>query len=168
MELFEAIQTRRTVRNFTGAPVTCEDLEKIVDAGRLAASGVNYQPWEFIAVTEPDLLRSLRVQEEHWSKSAGAVIAVVMNPESRWWIEDASAAVQNMLLACRALGYGACWYEGYTLRNEEAFKTVLGIPDNRRLFTLVAVGVPAVEPIQEKKSLNEVLHWQRYTPKNEA
>lgn len=162
MELFEAIRTRRSIRVFTGDPVPCEDLEKIVDAARLAASGVNYQPWEFIVITEAETLRRLRVPEEHWTKQAGALIAVVMNPESRWWIEDAAAAMQNMLLACHGLGYGACWIEGYTSRNEAAFKAVLGIPADRRLFSLLAVGVPAEQPTKEKKPLDEVLHWQRY------
>jgi nitroreductase len=165
MELFEALRTRRSIRKFTGGPVSCEALERIVDAGRLAASGNNRQPWEFIAVTERDILRKLRIPEDHWSQKAGAMIAVISQPESPWWVEDAAATVQNMLLACHALGYGACWIEGYTRRNEEIFKAVLGIPENCRLFTLIAVGVPAEQPLKEKKPLEEVLHWQHYQPK---
>jgi nitroreductase len=163
MEVFEAIAKRRTVRKYTGAPVSCEDLEKIFNAGRLAASGMNNQPWVFIAITDPEMLRRLRVPEDHWMQKAGAVIAVVMDPASRWWIEDAAASVQNMLLACTTLGYGACWLEGYTSRNEEAFKKILNIPESLRLFTLVAIGVPDEQPIKEKKSLDDVLRWQRYT-----
>jgi nitroreductase len=165
MDIFEAIHTRRSIRKYTGAPVYCEDLEKIVDAGRMAASGVNRQPWEFVVVTEPEILLRLRIPADHWTEKAGAMIAVVMDSESRWWVEDGSAAVQNMLLACTALGYGACWIEGYSLRNEEIFKEVLGIPANRRLFTLVSVGVPAEQPVKEKKALQEVLYWQRYLGK---
>jgi nitroreductase len=165
MDIFEAIRNRRSIRKYTGAPVAREDLEKIVDAGRLAASGVNRQPWEFIVITESEILRQLRIPPDHWTEKAGAVIAVVMDPESRWWIEDGAAAVQNMLLACTALGYGACWIEGYTLRNEDAFRAVLGIPENRRLFTLVSIGAPDENPSKEKKALREVLHWQRYPGK---
>ena len=164
MDIFEVIQNRRSVRKYTGALVPHEDLEKIVNAGRLAASGNNRQPWEFIVVTEPEVMAKLRIPADHWSEKAAAYIAVVMDPESRWWIEDAAAAVQNMLLACAALGYGACWIEGYTSRNEEIFKQVLGIPANRRLFTLLPVGVPEEIPTKDKKSLAQVLHWQRYTP----
>ncbi len=165
MDIFDTIRSRRSIRSYTGQPVPVDDLKKIVDAGRLAASGVNRQPWEFIVVTEPDIMQRLRAPADHWTAKAGALIAVAMDPESRWWVEDAAAAVQNMLLACTALGYGACWIEGYTLRNEEAFKAVLGIPDSRRLFTLVSIGVPAEQPTKEKKSLDEVLHWQRYRGK---
>lgn len=162
MELFETIRARRSVRAFTGQPIPCEHLETIVDAGRLAASGNNRQPWNFIVITEPEILMQLRVPEDHWTKSVAAYIAVVMDTESRWWVEDGAAAVQNMLLACTALGYGACWIEGYTLRNEEPFKAILGIPEKLRLFTLIAIGVPAAQPEKEKKTLHEVLHWQRY------
>jgi len=97
-----------------------------------------------------------------WMDKAAAIIAVVMDPSSRWWVEDASAAVENILLASVALGYGACWLEGYTLPREEEFKELLGIPKSKRLITLVPVGVPAENPAVDKKSLNEILHWERY------
>lgn len=165
MEVFEAILTRRTVRQYSGAPISCEDIEKIVDAGRLAASGMNTQPWIFIAITDAEIKHKLCIPEDHWMRNAGAVIAVVMDPGSRWWIEDGAAAVQNMLLASTALGYGACWLEGYTARNEGAFKKILGIPDNLRLFTLVSIGMPVEQPVKEKKSLNEVMRWQVFPQK---
>ncbi len=81
---------------------------------------------------------------------------------SRWWVEDGAAAVENMLLASTALGYGSCWLEGYTLRSEDVFKTLLGVPEEKRLLTLVPIGVPVDWPTREKKSLEEVLHWERY------
>lgn len=165
MDIFETMRNRRSIRKFTGEPIPREDLEKIVDAGRLAASGLNRQPWEFVVVTSPEILCQLRVPSDHWTQKAGAVIAVVMDPESRWWVEDGAAAVENMLLACTALGYGACWIEGYTLRNEDVFNAVLQVPDELRLFTLVAVGVPDEHPAKDKKSLQEVLHWQHYRAK---
>lgn len=165
MEIFEAIQNRRTVRGFSGDPIPRADIEKIVDAGRLAASGNNYQPWEFIAVSEPARVAGLCLPADHWLSKAGAVIAVVMDPASRWWVEDGAAAVQNMLLACTALGYGACWMEGYTRRNEEFLRRILGIPDALRLFTLVAIGIPLERPQKDKKPLSEVLHWQQYSPR---
>lgn len=167
MDLIEGIRTRRTVRSYTGAPVPTEHLEQIVDAGRLAASGNNRQPWEFVVVCDPAQMARLRIPADHWSVNAGAYIAVVMDPESRWWVEDGAAAVQNMLLAAFALGYGCCWIEGYTRRNEEVLCRALGIPANRKLFTLLTVGVPAEIPVKEKKSLAEVIHWQVYTERGE-
>ena len=95
-------------------------------------------------------------------EKAGAIIAVVLDPASRWWLEDGSAAVENMLIASTALGYGSCWLEGYTLPREEAFKELLGIPKEKRLLTLVPIGVPVSWPTREKKSLQEVIHWERF------
>jgi nitroreductase len=161
MDALEAIRQRRSVRSYTGAPIPREDLETIVDAGRLAATGSNKQPWDFIVVTEREMIDQLKVASQ-WMDKAGAIIAVVMDPSSRWWVEDGAAAVENMLLAATALGYGSCWLEGYTLPREEEFKALLGIPKEKKLLTLVPIGVPAEWPTKAKKPLAEVLHWEQY------
>ena len=136
-------------------------MEKIVDAGRLAATGSNMQPWDFIIITEREMIERLKVAAK-WMEKAGAIIAVVMDPSSRWWVEDGAAAVENMLIASTALGYGSCWLEGYTLPREEEFKKLLEVPEGKRLLTLVPVGVPAEWPTIEKKALADVLHWDKY------
>lgn len=161
MEALEAIRKRRSVRKYTGESIPREDLEKIVDAGRLAASGSNQQPWDFIVVTERTMIEKLKVASK-WMENAAAIIAVVMDPASRWWVEDGSAAVENMLIASTALGYGSCWLQGYTMPREEEFKTLLGIPEEKRLLTLVPIGVPAEQPTPGKKTLQDVLHWERF------
>jgi nitroreductase len=161
MDALEAIRRRRSVREYTGDPIPREDLETIVDAGRLAATGNNKQPWDFVVVTEREMIEKLKVAAR-WMEKAGAIIAVVMDKSSRWWLEDGSAAVENMLIASTALGYGSCWLEGNTLPREEEFKELLGIPKERRLLTLVPIGVPTEWPTRDKKSLEDVIHWERY------
>ena len=162
MDALEVIRKRRSVREFTGEAIPREDLEKIVDAGRLAPTGYNRQPWDFIVVTEQTMIEKLKVASQ-WMEKAGAIIAVVLDPSSRWWVEDGAAAVENMLIASTALGYGSCWLEGYTLPREEEFKTLLGVPEDRRLLTLVPIGIPVEWPTVEKKSLEEVIHWEKYS-----
>ena len=161
MDALEAIRSRRSVRSYTGDPISRDDLQKIVDAGRLAASGYNRQPWDFIVVTERGMISKLAVAAE-WMDKAAAVIAVVIDPSAEFWLEDGSAAVENMLVACTALGYGSCWLEGDTLPLEDRLKVVLGIPKEKRLLTLVPVGVPAEWPTKEKKPLDEVIHWEKW------
>jgi len=161
MDALEAIRKRRSVRQYTGDPIPRGDLEKIIDAGRLAATGSNQQPWDFVVVTDREMIDQLKVAAG-WMDKAGAIVAVVMDPSSRWWVEDGAAAVENMLIASTALGYGSCWLEGYTLPREKEFKKLLGIPEKKRLLTLVPIGVPAEWPTREKKALEEVLHWERY------
>lgn len=162
MDALEAIRKRRSVREYTGEPIPRQDLETIVDAGRLAATGSNKQPWDFVVVTDRGMIEQLKVASL-WMEKAGAIIAVVMDPSSRWWLEDGSAAVENMLIAATALGYGSCWLQGYTMPREEEFKVLLEIPQELRLLTLVPIGVPLRWPTKEKKTLDKVIHWDRYS-----
>ena len=134
MDTLEAIRKRRSIRAYTGEPIPREDLLTIVDAGRLAASGSNHQPWEFIVVTDREIIGQLTIAAQ-WMDKAGAIIAVVMDESSRWWLEDGSAAIENMLLAGTALGYGSCWLEGWTLRFEDDLKAILDVPEDKRLLT---------------------------------
>ena len=161
MDALEAMRKRRSVRQYTGDPIPREDLETIVDAGRLAATGYNRQPWDFIVVTDREMIDRLKVVAR-WMDKAGAIIAVALDPSSRFWLEDGSAAVENMLIASTALGYGSCWLEGKTLTREEEFKELLNVPEEKRLLTLVPIGVPVEWPTKEKRSLEEVIHWERY------
>lgn len=161
MDALEAIRRRRSVRRYTSDPIPREHLEAMVDAGRLAASGHNRQPWDFVVITDPGVRARANLGKD-WVANAAALIAVVLDPTSRFWREDGAAAVQNMLIAATALGYGACWLEGNTLPYEDALKELLGVPDDRRLLTLVSVGVPAEQPTRDKRPLADVLHWERY------
>jgi len=161
MDALEAIHKRRSIRQFTGEAIPKADLEAIVDAGRLAATGSNRQPWDFVVVTDRTAIGQF-LSAGAWMEKAGAVIAVVMDPASRWWVEDGSAAIENMLLAGTALGYGACWVEGDALPREEQFKTLLGVPAEKRLMALVPIGVAVEKPTKEKKPLENVLHWEKY------
>ncbi len=161
MNALEAIRKRRSIRKFTGESIPKADLETIVDAGRLAATGHNHQPWDFIVVTEKETIMQF-IPAAPWIIQAGAVIALVIDPETRWWVEDGAAAIQNMLIASAALGYGSCWVQGDVLPREEHFKDLLDIPDEKRLMALIPVGVPAEKPEREKKTLAQVIHWEKF------
>lgn len=162
MDIFEAIRARRSVRRFSGDPLPKAHLETIVDAGRLAASGNNRQPWDFVVVTERATIAQLSAHSA-WMAKAGALIVVVMDPGSRWWVEDGAAAIENILLASTALGYGSCWVEGDALPYEEDYKSLLGIPAERRLMAIVPIGAAAAaQPAPEKKPLERILHWEKF------
>jgi nitroreductase len=160
MDFFEAVMKRRSIRSYTGETIPVADLEKIVDAGRLAPSGSNRQPWHFIVVTDQDKILQLS-KAGAWSADASAMIAVVLDPSTSYWVEDGSAAIENILLAATALGYGACWLQGNAQPHEEEFKQLLHVPVQFKLLSLVPIGVPAEKSTPKaKKPLNEVLHWE--------
>jgi nitroreductase len=173
MELFETIFNRRSIRNFTGKSISKEELKKIVEAGRFAPSATNRQMWDFVAITRKETLddilhhfyasRKYETPEDGKCDGASAIIAVVVHEENEYWREDGSAAAQNMLLAARALGYGSCWIEGQVRPHEEHFKELLDVPEGKRILLMIALGEPVKwSPSPAKKSLSEVLHWERY------
>lgn len=173
MDLFEAIQSRRTIRTFTGKKIPKDDLERIVDAGRLAPSARNRQTWDFVVITERAILdqivsrfppsRKYDTFEDGKFDGISAIIAVIVEGSSEYWREDGSAATQNMLLAARDLGWGSCWIEGQMRPHEDKFKELLKVPKEKQILLLIALGEPVKwSPPPPKKSLSEVLHWGKY------
>lgn len=161
MDTLEAIKKRRSIRNYTGAPVPREDLERIIDTGRLAASGSNLQPWDFFVIIDKVITKRLSKAAD-WFANAGAMIAVIMDPSSKYWIEDGSAAIENMLIAATALGYGTYWLQGNIRPHDAEFKLQLNIPEHLNLLAIITVGIALEWPTKDKKSLEEVLHWETF------
>jgi len=163
MEFFDVVKARRSVREFSDKPVAMEHLEMIIDAGRRAPSGKNIQPREYIIITEKETIRQLG-QVQSFIATSHAIIGVVTDTEaSQYWLEDASAAIENMLLAIVDLGYASCWVEGTLLPKEDWAKDLLSVPENKRLIALLPIGVPAAEGKQAaKRGLKEVLHYEKY------
>jgi nitroreductase len=173
MDLFDTIHARRTIRTFTGKKIPKSDLEKMVDAGRLAPSATNRQMWDFIVITDKEILdeilhhfhpgREYGTREDGKFDGTSAIIAVVVDESNEYWREDGAAATENILLAASGLRWGSCWIEGQMRPHEEHFKELLGIPEGKRILLMVALGEPVKwSPSPPKKSLSEVLHWERY------
>ncbi|HUU93553.1 MAG TPA: nitroreductase family protein [Phycisphaerae bacterium] len=163
MDLFEAIEKRASVRAYDAVEVPDEDLLKIADAGRRAPSGANRQPLQFIAITKAETLKALeRVQVAF--ATASAAIGIVADPQaSRWWLEDASAAAENMLLAIAALGYASVWVEGTLIKEEDFARELLGVPDSKRLIILLPIGkAPQETPQADRKPLQDILWRETY------
>jgi nitroreductase len=163
MDVFEAIETRASVRSFKRGSIAKDELEKIIDAGRRAPSGYNTQPWEFIIVTDRDILAGLGEIQNCIAHADAAIAVVVDEKATKYWKEDASWAIENMLFAAGALGYASLWVEGYVLMNEAHGKEVLKVPADLRLLAILPIGKPERTPRQgSKKSLNEITYANRY------
>ncbi len=163
MDAIEALKTRRCVRAYTGQPVPRETIEDLIDCGRLAASAINIQPWEFVVVTDRETLRKMAGATDHGRFIADAALCiVVLSRETKYFLEDGSAATQNILLAAHARGLGACWVAGDKKPYADDIRKLVGAPEGFRLISLIPVGCPAERPTKEKRPLSDVLHWERY------
>jgi nitroreductase len=163
MELFNAIYTRRSVRQFTEEPVRKEHLMEIVKAGTWAPSGLNNQPWRFATVLDKKRKNDIARQTKyaHIVEGAAALITVFVDRVEMYHeVKDhqaMGACVQNMLLAAHGLGLGAVWL-GEILKNAGAVRSLLGLPERLELMAVVALGYPVQKKrTSSRKPLSEVL-----------
>lgn len=163
MDAIEALKTRHSVRAFTPQAVPREVLEDIIDCGRLAASAINIQPWEFVVVTDAQMRRQIGEATDHGKFIADApVCVVVLCRETKYYLEDGSAATENILLAARAHGLGSCWVAGDKKPYAPQICRLVGAPAGYKLVSIIALGYPAEHPQKTKRPLSDVLHWERY------
>ena len=129
-EVLEFLKKRRSIRAYTEQPVAREVLEDIVDFGRLAATAMNDQPWEFVIVTDKAILRRLPEMTGHaqFIATAAACILVISKPTGHY-LEDGSAASEHILLAAHAHGLGACWVAGEKEAYADAIRQLAGAPE---------------------------------------
>lgn len=163
MDALTALTTRRSVRKYKPDPVARHLLEKIVDAGRLAPTARNVQPWAFVVVTEAERRRRLADISEYgkFIAEAPACIVVLSRP-TKYFLEDGSAATTNILNAAAALGLGGCWVAGDKKPYAAEVVAACGAPPEMQLISLIAVGYAAEIPAPSKRPLDDVLHWERY------
>ncbi len=159
MNLYDLIQRRRTIRRFKPDPVPREILLRLVNAGRLAPSGSNLQPLEFIIVDKPELLPPVFATTA-WAGYLGpagpppegkrptAYIVVLINRDilKSGGQHDVGAAMENMILLALAEGYGSCWIGSI---NRKKLAQILNIPGNRYIDAILALGVPAEQAVAE-------------------
>lgn len=164
MDLFEATRERYSYRGaFVQKPLPEEDLRKIVQAGLDAPSGKNLQTTGFVIINDPDKLARIRAifSEQPFIATAPAFIAAFFDSDPQlapeytysFEIEDAAAAVQNILLAITALGYSSVWLDG-VLRSEqraERISKIIGLPENKKVRILLPVGIAADQYQRKQK-----------------
>ena len=163
MDAIEVLKTRRSVRAYSSEPVPKRIIEDVIDCGRLAATAINIQPWEFVVVTERGMLRKIAETTDYgkFIAQAGACV-VVLCKDTKYYLEDGSAATQNILLAARAHGLGSCWVAGHKKPYASDICRLVGAPPIYKLVSLIPIGNPAEIPEQPKRPLADVLHWEKY------
>jgi len=171
MDFYEAVNRRLSIRSYKPDPVPEEALQRILDAGRLAPSAKNIQPWKFIVVTDPAVRERLvpACRGQKFIAEAPVVIcgcaveAEAWNGMGGYWSAaavDVTIALEHMILAAAAEGLGTCWIGAFI---EDEVRSVLAIPEGVKPIALTPLGFPAreAEP-RGRKDLSEVVCRERY------
>ncbi len=160
MNVFEAMKERRSVRAYTGEPIDKEDIEKMVEAARIAPSAKNLQPWRLIVVQDPGLLEELVpvCMGQNFVADAGALIVGLVD-NSKWADVDLSIALDHLSLEAVELGYGTCWIGAF---KKEGILRELDVPEDHEPLVCMTVGVPDdVGDSPTKKAVDELVDWVR-------
>jgi nitroreductase len=164
--MLELIKRRRSIRRYTDEPVSDADVRAMLEAAMAAPSADNIQPWEFVVVREAGLRRQL-AETHPWAGmcAQAPVVFVVCGQErqSDHWVEDTSAATENLLLAAAGLDLGAVWVGVYPRAQQEAHvRRALGMPRDLRVLCLVPVGHPAESKPPHTKYDEGKVHYDGY------
>ena len=169
MELFETIQNRHSYRGmYKPDPVPREDLQRMLEAGLDAPSGCNKQTTSLIALNDAELIAKVAVlMEKPNFASAPAAICVLTKPiiayrDRTYYVQDYSAAIQNILLAVTALGYASCWVEGHITDVDKIGRhmaDILGVPQDMDMVAYLPIGKPDEKIVLPKKKPFEERAW---------
>ena len=172
MDALEAIYKRRSIREFTDEKITDEEIRLLLEAAFSAPTAVNAQPWEFIVVSDEEILEGIRQRLVFARYNTPLAIVVLGNmklafkgPDKDMWISDCSAATENLLLAATALGLASVWIGVYPVESKIApLRKLLDIPDYVVPLSVVYVGHGAYE-LEGRTRYNEKrVYLDKYDP----
>jgi nitroreductase len=171
MDTWDAIRSRRNVREFADRPVSLEDLDRVLEAGRRAPSSRNWQPWDFVVVTDRQRLKGLAdVWQGAWhvANAPAAVALIAPNPldeRQRELIQyDLGHATMSMMLAAADEGIGTCHS---AVSDQDLARKILGFPEDRFCAYLFSIGYPSDRPLApikrpNRRSFEEVVHREQW------
>lgn len=172
MELRQALRGRRSVRAFRPEPIPEKVLEELVELANWAPSAGNLQSRDFIVVRDATKRKGLAraAIDQNFIAEAPAVLVVCANfsrvvkygrrGRDLYSVQDASAAIQNFLLAAHDAGYATVWVGAF---DEDDVSRLLGLPGHVRPVALIPIGRPAETPeVPDHLPLEEILHWDRW------
>jgi len=167
LDILDIIMSRRSVRKFSPDPVSDELVDRILEAGRWAPSGLNNQPWRFAVVRDREMIKEIATLTHYGAIVRGAhvLIPVFIDTAKIYHrekdIQGIGACLQNMLLEIHSLGLGAVWL-GEIIRSNVPIKQILGLGDDLELMAVVALGWPQERPRKTKrKALEELIVFRR-------
>lgn len=166
MDFMSIVHGRRSIRKFKPDVPARDVLAKIAEAGQEAPSGCNVQSKQFIIVDDPDVMEKVRSFSRALDTAPAMIVTVIEPVETKFgefWVQDAAAAMENMLLAAVSQGLGSCWVEGAIRRCEDELREILQVPDKYRIWNLTPIGIPDESPQRPPKPTPaEVTHYNAF------
>lgn len=169
MELFEALNTRRSIRKFTDEPVADGDLRAVLEAAMMAPSAGNAQPWQFVVIRDRDTLAKVTSINPYAAMAPKSPVSVLVCGDlslekfAGYWVQDCSAAIQNLLLAAHGSGLGAVWTGIYPMQDRvDGFRQLLGLPEHVVPLGLVVLGHPNQHMKSEPRFREDRIHRDRW------
>ena len=171
MTISEALEKRRSIRNFSSKPVSEELLLELARAGRLAPSASNLQAWQFFFLTDPELVKKVDLFSPGLSGHPPVILAICSdmgyaavhgspNSERYGCIMDAAMAAENIMPKAADLGLGTCAIKSY---NDAAVRKLLKLPEDYRIELLISLGYPEGEPRPRRfRPMEEILHFNAW------
>lgn len=162
MDILRVIQSRRSIRKYKPTPLSEETIEKILEAGRWAPSGVNNQPWRFLVVRDKEKIKGLAQFTKYGNiiEGAACVICVFMDAGDSYNrdkdILAIGACIQNMLLEAYSLGVGTCWL-GEILNQKDKVCGFLKVDSDLELFAVVTLGIPDEKVTSTRRNLKNLI-----------
>jgi len=150
MDAMEAILSRRSIRRYTDKQVSDEVVKELLEAAMSAPSAGNEQPWHFVIITDRQILNEIPKIHPYSGMLKEAPLAVLICGDESlqkykvYWVQDCSAATENLLIAINAKGLGGVWLGVYPIEDRvKGIRKLLGMPENVIPFSLISVGYPA-------------------------
>jgi nitroreductase len=169
MDAMEAIFTRRSIRKYIPTPVAENTLHELLNAAMSAPSSSNGQPWHFVAVTDRKIIDEIPKFHPYSNmvKESPLVVFVCgdlqLEKGKGVWVQDCSAATENLLIAANAMGLGAVWLGVYPLEERvTGSRRLLGLPDNIVPLSIVVIGYPAEKKPPANRFKSERIHMEKW------
>ena len=166
-ELINIIFARRSIREYTNEIVNQKDIKVMLEVAMAAPSASNLKPWHFIVITDRQILDSLATAHPYGKMLLRASLCIAVCGDTtisaQFWVQDCSAAIENLLLAATALGLGAVWLGVYPRKERvNAIRNVLKIPETVIPLNLVSIGHPAEEKESRTQYDEQRVHHEQW------
>ena len=169
MDIINLLKTRRSIRMMKTMPLSETQIEKILTAAMYAPSARNQQPWHFVVVTDRSILNEVTEIHPYSAMLIQAPLAILvcadhnLEQSTGYWVQDCSAATQNILIAAHGMGLGAVWLGVYP-RDERisGLKVLFNIPENVTPLSLIAIGYADEEKAIPERYKSERIHQDKW------